>query len=251
MKWRSVGWIAPVVVFVATFGVFAARHPSSVKALVTSPRGVSTVALMAVVGGVVLLGFRRIRLLRPATPFALTAVIAACAVFADVPFERHSTENRRLVQEVVVDAPANPTATTATTATTAAAPSVAQSTVTTIAAAPIAAALMAVRRSSAALHGINHSASGDVSIVESAAGDFVVRFEHFKVQGAPGSVLYVVEGADVREPGGTKLGPFTATEGTTLDVALPPGVRPGPGWTVLIWCERFATPIANATQVAT
>jgi hypothetical protein len=74
-----------------------------------------------------------------------------------------------------------------------------------------------------------------------------VRFEGFHVQGAPAPVLYVVAGSDVQSPGGTNLGAFTATAGGTLDVALPAGTDPGVGWTVLIWCERFATPIANAT----
>ncbi len=182
---------------------------------------------MAVAGLVVLLGFVRVRVLRVAAPFALTAVVLACAVYAEVPFDRHSVQNRTLVRGPVADAVAAPAP--AATAATAVAP-------------------MAVRRSKGALRGINHSASGDVSIIEAATGEFVVRFENFTVQGAPGPVLYVAHGADVRAPTGTKLGPFTATKGATLDVALPAGVEPGPGWTVLIWCERFATPIANAPQ---
>lgn len=251
MNWKRAAWIAPVAAFAATFGVFAVRHPASVKALIESSRGVQTAVAMALLGLIVLVVFTRVRVLRAATPFALTAVVLGCAVFADVPFDRHSKQNRMLVTEAVVDAPAQSTTTTTAatlpnvTATTSLSPTTRPNPVTT--ATPT---RMAIRHSSGALRGINHSASGTASIIESPDGDYVVRFERFTVQGSPTPVLYVVQGDDVREPGGTKLGAFTATEGTTLDVALPAGVKPGDGWTVLIWCERFATPIANATQAA-
>jgi hypothetical protein len=166
------------------------------------------------------------------------------AVYAEVPFERTSTQNATLVTERVVDAAARAPSATTTTSTVApaAAPAV------TAPPMPTTTIPTATRHSTGTLKGINHSASGDVSIIESADGAFVVRFEHFSVQGAPAPVLYVIEGDDKQSPGGTNLGAFTATDGTRLDVALPAGVEPGPGWTVLIWCEKFATPIANAIQ---
>jgi hypothetical protein len=226
VTWKRALWGLPVLVFLATFGVFAVRHPGSVDAFASSTKGIVSGAVMAGAGLIALVVGLRVKTLRAVTPLLLTAVVIASAIYAEVPFEQKSTQNRRLVAGDVVDAGA----TTATTTVTAAS---------------------ATRHSAGTLNGINHTASGDVSVIESATGDWVIRFQNFTVQGSPAPVLYIVEGEDERDPGGTKLGAFTATSGSTLDVALPAGVEPGPGWTVLIWCEKFATPIANATQRAT
>ena len=200
MSWRRTAWALPIVLFVATFGVFGVRHPGSVRAVMQSTPGLITVAAAGAASLAVVLLTRRF------APYLLAVGIVAAAVYADVPFERSSVQNRTLVAEPVVTRPL-----------------------------------------SGELRGINHSASGRVSIIEATDGTRVVRFEQFHVQGAPAPVLYVAAGEDVQSPGGINLGAFTATDGDTLDVALPTGVRPAAKWTVLIWCERFATPIANAT----
>ena len=225
MTWRKALWALPVAAFFATFGVFAVRHPGSVDAFASSTKGIVSGLVMAAAGLVALAVGWRIRTLRVVTPVLLSAVVIASAAYAGVPFERTSTQNRTLVRAPVVDMAAAKQAETV----------------------PVG---NAIRVGAGELHGINHSASGSVSIVRPTTGPWVVRFENFSVQGAPAPVLYVAEGNDVRKPAGANLGAFTATEGTTLDVALPAGVEPGPGWTVLIWCERFDTPIANATQAA-
>ena len=78
----------------------------------------------------------------------------------------------------------------------------------------------------------------------------MVRLERFAIEGAPDPVLYLAEGDDVRGRAGVKLGRLPGNRGELLDVEVPEGsgTGAGPGWTVLIWCERFAVPIANATQ---
>jgi hypothetical protein len=195
-----------VALFLATFGVFAVRHPGSVKAMLSSLHGVAMTAAVVVVVALFLLAARLRPVIARVAPFVLTLGVLGGAVYAEVPFERTSVQNRTLIKAPVVTHPVR-----------------------------------------GELHGINHSASGRVSIIEAADGERVVRFEDFHVQGAPAPVLYVAAGADVQSPQGANLGAFTATEGSTLDVALPAGVKPGAAWTVLIWCERFATPIANAT----
>ena len=213
-----------------------------------SGRGIATTAA----GIVVVLLFLFAARFRPAiqrvAPFVLTAGVLGAAVYAEVPFERTSTQNKTLVAEPVVDAAdmaSTTTASTLSTATTSRVPPPATVPPPTTALPPT-----AVRHSIGDLKGINHSASGTVSVIEAASGAWVLRFENFTVQGVPAPVLYVAEGDDVRDPAGTNLGAFTATKGTTLDVALPDGVEPGDGWTVLVWCEKFATPVANATQHA-
>jgi len=200
VSWRRAARALPIALFVATFGVFGVRHPGSVKAILASTAGLVTLGAAALAAiAVARFGGRF-------APFVLTVGVLVGAVYADVPFERTSVQNRTLVV------------------------------------APVREHVV-----TGELHGINHAASGRVSIVEAADGTRVVRFDHFHVQGAPEPVLYVAKGVDVQSPGGTNLGAFTATDGDTLDVALPAGVKTAADWTVLIWCERFATPIANAT----
>lgn len=187
--------------------------------MLSSAQAVGTTLAAVVTVAIFLFAVTRRPVIMRVAPYVLALGVIGAAIYAEVPFERTSTQNRKLVAGDVVDA-----------------------------AAEVQAAPAPVRHSTGELRGINHTASGGVSIVESTDGRFVVRFENFTVQGAPAPVLYVIEGDDKRSPGGTDLGAFTATDGTTLDVALPAGIEPGPGWTVLIWCEKFATPIANATQ---
>jgi hypothetical protein len=208
MSWRRAAWALPIVLFLATFGVFGVRHPGSVRAMLGSVRGVAMTGAVVVVVVVFLLAARLRPAIQRVAPFVLALGVVGGAVYAEVPFERSSTQNRVLVHDP----------------------------------APVVARPVAGQ-----LRGINHSASGSVTVVADAAGNRVLRFESFHVQGAPAPVLYVAEGSDVQSPAGENLGAFTATDGDTLDIALPAGIEPGAGWTVLIWCERFATPIANAT----
>jgi hypothetical protein len=107
-----------------------------------------------------------------------------------------------------------------------------------------------VRVSSGQLRGIDHSASGAASIIRQPDGSYVLRFENFDIEGAPDPVVYVQEGENRENPGGTDLGGLRGNVGTTSDYELPSGTQPGPGWTVLVWCRAFAVPIANATQTA-
>jgi hypothetical protein len=251
MNWRRPAWLVPIVVFLATFGVFGVRHPGSVKAMVTNAQGLLTTGAALVVIALFLWAATfRPKIMRVA-PYVIAVGILGGAFYAEVPFERTSTQNRRLVAGDVIDAADTVPTTTSTTVLSTPPPAEPGQTSSETVKAPTTTAApraMAVRHSTGMLRGINHSASGDVSIIESADGQFVVRFENFTVQGSPEPVLYVLQGDDKQSPGGTNLGAFTATSGTLLDVALPAGVEPGPGWTVLIWCEKFDTPIANATQ---
>ena len=96
--------------------------------------------------------------------------------------------------------------------------------------------------------GIDHDAEGTISVIEQPEGARVVRFEDFDIEGTPDPVVYLVEGEDVEDEGGTELGGLEGNRGPVLDYAVPAGTYVGPGWTVLVWCRAFAVPIANATQ---
>jgi Electron transfer DM13 len=105
-----------------------------------------------------------------------------------------------------------------------------------------------VRVSAGQLQGIDHSASGEASIIRQPDGSHVLRFSNFDIEGSPDPVVYVIEGENRENPGGIDLGGLRGNVGTTSDYELPSGSEPGPGWTVLVWCRAFAVPIANATQ---
>jgi hypothetical protein len=107
-----------------------------------------------------------------------------------------------------------------------------------------------VRVSTGRLSGIGHSATGEASIIRQADGSYVVRFSNFDIEGSPDPVVYVAQGENRENPGGTELGGLRGNVGTDSDYAVARGTAPGPGWTVLVWCRAFGVPIANATQAA-
>ena len=107
-----------------------------------------------------------------------------------------------------------------------------------------------MRISRGSLEGIDHDASGIASIIRNADGSLVVRFEDFDIEGVPDPRVYLAEGNDVDDAQGINLGRLTGNRGQVLDYEVPRGTDAGPGWTVLVWCEAFSVPVANATQAA-
>lgn len=104
------------------------------------------------------------------------------------------------------------------------------------------AAAAPVRR--AELRGLGgHSAKGQVALHRLGDGSHVVQFESVDIEGTPTPYVYVVPGEGRDRPGGAKLGKLKAERGTFhYAVEAPDGT-----FTVLVWCERFAVPIAGAT----
>lgn len=102
----------------------------------------------------------------------------------------------------------------------------------------------------AAFVGIDHDAAGLARLIQLEDGSLLVRFEQFSVESGPDYDVYVVSGADVSVPdGATLLGDLRGTGGDQ-NYEVPAGAIPGDGVqpvTVLIWCEVFAVPVANAT----
>lgn len=190
--------------------------------MLTNGQGVAMVLAALVVTVIAIWASQFRPRIKPVLPLVVTAGILGAAVYAEVPFERRSTQNNTIVSGPIGDRASTPT--------------------TAANDAP-----MAIRHATGQLRGIDHTASGRVSIIESATGEWVARFEDFDVQFTPEPVLYVVPKPDAQRPDSDRVGPFTATDGDLLDVALPSSLKPTAGWTVLIWCEKFDTPIANAT----
>jgi hypothetical protein len=107
-----------------------------------------------------------------------------------------------------------------------------------------------VTLSTAPLHGIDHRASGTATLYRQPDGRLVVGLEDFDIQPGPAYVLYVVPGADRRDSrGGIRLDGLRGNKGTQYyDVPGDFAVTVG-RLTVLVWCEIFDVPVANATLV--
>ena len=100
---------------------------------------------------------------------------------------------------------------------------------------------------SASINGIDHRASGTATVRE--LGDrYVVGLEGIDIQPGPDYDVYVVPGADQRNKrGGARLDDLRGNKGTQFyDVPAALDLSHG-SWTVLIWCQTFGVPVANAT----
>lgn len=101
---------------------------------------------------------------------------------------------------------------------------------------------------SGALRGIDHRAAGTASLYRRSDGQVVVGLEDIDIQPGPDYDLYLVPGGDKQgKDGGTKLDDLKGNKGTQF-YDVPAAVDAAKGeWTVLVWCQTFAVPIANAT----
>ena len=91
-----------------------------------------------------------------------------------------------------------------------------------------------------------HRGSGEASVVRQPDGTHVVAFRNLSVSSVPDPVVYLVPGADRQSTdGGTRLGRLDPRRDR---YEIPAGVDVGERSTVLIWCQRFAVPVAGATQ---
>jgi hypothetical protein len=108
-----------------------------------------------------------------------------------------------------------------------------------------------VKVSTGELRGIDHRASGTAALYVAADRRMIIGLEQFDIQPGPAYALYVVRGADRRDhDGGTRIEGLRGNRGTQFYDA-PSSVDLTTGeWTVLVWCETFDVPVANATPIA-
>ena len=99
-----------------------------------------------------------------------------------------------------------------------------------------------------AIRGIDHRASGTAVIYRQPDGRYVVGLEDIDIQPGPDYDLYVVPGEDREDTkGGVRLGDVRGNRGTQF-YDVPAGVELENGsWTVLVWCQTFAVPVAGST----
>jgi hypothetical protein len=103
---------------------------------------------------------------------------------------------------------------------------------------------------SAPLEGIDHRASGTVTVYRQPSGRLVIGLEGIDIQPGPDYDVYVVAGADRQDvDGGLRLDDLRGNLGTQY-YDVPDGAEVAPGaWTVLVWCQTFAVPVAGATPI--
>jgi hypothetical protein len=104
------------------------------------------------------------------------------------------------------------------------------------------------RLRSGSFRGIDHRAEGTVVIYRQPDGRYVIGLEDIDIQPGPDYDLYLVPGDDREDTkGGVRLGDLRGNRGTQF-YEVPAGVdlENGP-WTVLVWCQTFAVPVANST----
>jgi Electron transfer DM13 len=102
----------------------------------------------------------------------------------------------------------------------------------------------------AMFQGIDHRASGTVALYRTAEGRHVVGLEQFDIQPGPDYDLYLVPGTDRRaRDGGIRLDDLRGNQGTQYYVVPADIGIDIDDWTVLVWCQTFGVPVANATPV--
>lgn len=91
-----------------------------------------------------------------------------------------------------------------------------------------------------------HRGSGEAAIFRQPDGARVLAFRNVSVQSVPDPVVYLVPGADREDVSGAiRLGRFDASKDR---YEIPAGTNVDGPLTVMIWCQRFAVPVAGATQ---
>jgi hypothetical protein len=103
---------------------------------------------------------------------------------------------------------------------------------------------VAMRLASGRLSGIDHHARGTVALYR-VGTQLRLRFEQVDIEGTPTPSVHLVEPGKRSPKGGLRLGGLKGEKGS-FSYAAPSGFDPSVPWSVLVWCDRYAVPIATA-----
>lgn len=240
--WRPRWYEAvPELVLAAGLTVFLVDEPDAATSAFKSDRAVALMiaaGLLWIVSRIALARLVRWPVGRTVL-FALAAVSVLAVVVA--PAYRDETVVEAFPISALDGADQSPT-------TIAAATTKPNATTPTTASRPEPAAPVLLR--SGAFIGIDHRASGTVSIYRAPDGRYVLGLEDFDIQPGPDYDVYVVPGTDRADhDGGARLDDLRGNQGTQFyDVPAEVDVETG-AWTVLIWCQTFGVPVAHATPL--
>ena len=245
---RRLRWweLAPEAVLGVVLAVFAVTETSAALSAFKSPKAI---VLMLGVGVVWIAGRLLLPLVvRHPAPRVVVFFLAAFALAKIVVFPAYDDHT---VVETLAARSTPTTAATATPAPSSVPTDMVPATIPPTSAPPTTAAADPVVVATGSFAGIDHRASGTVRVYRAADGSFVVGLEDFDIQPGPDYDVYVVSGADrEHRDGAVRLDDLRGNRGTQY-YDVPDGVGLDQGaWTVLVWCETFGVPVANATPVA-
>ena len=90
-----------------------------------------------------------------------------------------------------------------------------------------------------------HFGSGEAILIETAPGEWVVRFEHFSVRNGPDLFVYLSPDPAGYADGVLELGRLKATDGS-FNTRVPAGSNVAGMRSVVIWCKQFGVQFAVA-----
>jgi Electron transfer DM13 len=90
-----------------------------------------------------------------------------------------------------------------------------------------------------------HYGSGVARIVETAPGEFVLRFEDFSVRNGPDLFVYLSREADGYGAGAIELGRLKATDGS-FNYRIPAATDVAKLKSAVVWCKAFSVQFAHA-----
>ena len=91
-----------------------------------------------------------------------------------------------------------------------------------------------------------HFGRGTALLIETAPGEYVLRFEDFSVRNGPDLFVYLSPSADGYAEGALNLGALKATDGN-INYEVPPGTDIGAFHGAVVWCREFSVLFATAT----
>lgn len=94
-----------------------------------------------------------------------------------------------------------------------------------------------------------HFGSGRAMLVETAAGQYTLRFENFSVRNGPDLFVYLSPSADGYADGALELGGLKASDGS-FNYEVPAGTDIGSFRSAVVWCRAFSVLFATAPLAA-
>ena len=93
-----------------------------------------------------------------------------------------------------------------------------------------------------------HFGSGRAMLIETAPGQYTLRFEDFSVRNGPDLFVYLSPAEDGYAEGAINLGELKATDGA-FNYDIPPGTDVAQFKSAIVWCKQFAVLFATAPFV--